>query len=317
MTEPADARVTIPPAAAPRRASGLLARTGTPLMSGSSGDQLQEPGRGRHGRRVMEAFASPDSYGMVLILILLTYVLSATLTAPWAASLVLAVQIATLWVTLRASRARRSVRTVVNVALAVVAVTAVANLVFVDQLQHGRLVSWISCLLYLAAPLSILRHLVLRRVVDSETMLGAIAAYLMVGMFFAFLYHALGFSQAQPPFFGAQGDGTFSQDSVLLIHHAHHHRVRQPGPGREPGPDLCRARDADRSAVPGHGGGQGRQCLATGPGQGRTARELRRRVTVSLPGRPSLALPRCRLLQVACRGLHLADRRHDRRDRAQ
>ena len=54
---------------------------------------------------------------------------------------------------------------------------------------------------------------------------------------------------------------------VLLIHHAHHHRVRQPGPRREPGPDLRRARDADRSAVPGHGGGQGRQCLAAGPGQ--------------------------------------------------
>jgi hypothetical protein len=34
----------------------------------------------------------------------------------------------------------------------------------------------------------------------------------MVGMFFAFLYHALGLSQTQPPFFGSQGAGTFSQD---------------------------------------------------------------------------------------------------------
>jgi Ion channel len=181
-------------------------------MPGASGEQLQEPSRGRRLRRLTEAFSSPDSYGLVVLLILITYTLSASLSASWAASLVLAVQIVTLWVALRASRARRSARTVVNVALAVVALAAVANLFFGDQLQHGRLVSWVSCLLYLIAPFSIVRHLVLRRVVDSQTVLGAIAAYLMAGMFFAFLYHAVGFSQAGPPFFGSQGDGTFSQD---------------------------------------------------------------------------------------------------------
>ncbi len=160
----------------------------------------------------MEAFSSPDSYGLVVLLILSTYALSASLKAAWAASLVLAVQIATLWVTLRASRARRSARAAVNVALVVVAVGAVANLFFHDQMQHGRLVSWVSCLLYLIAPVSIVRHLVLRRRVDTQTVLGAIAAYLMAGMFFAFLYHALGLTQTHPPFFGPQGDGTFSQD---------------------------------------------------------------------------------------------------------
>ena len=80
------------------------------------------------------------------------------------------------------------------------------------QMAHGRIVSWVSCLLYLIAPVSIIRHLVLRRIVDSETVLGAVAAYLMAGMFFAFLYHALGTSQTQPPFFGSQGPGTLSQD---------------------------------------------------------------------------------------------------------
>ncbi|MGO9292704.1 MAG: ion channel [Streptosporangiaceae bacterium] len=148
----------------------------------------------------------------MLLLILITYALSAARTAPWAASLVLAVQIATVWVTLRASRARRSVRTFANVALAAVALTAVADLLFQAQMQHGRIVTWVSCLLYLIAPVSIVRHLVLRRTVDIQTVLGAIAAYLMAGMFFAFLYHALGLSQTQPPFFGAQGTGTFSQD---------------------------------------------------------------------------------------------------------
>ncbi len=147
----------------------------------------------------------------MLLLIVVTYALSAALTASWAASLVLAVQIATVWVTLRASRARRSVRVVASVALVVAALAAVGNLFFHDQIHGGRIAPWFSCLLYLIAPLSIVRHLVRRRTVDSETVLGAIAAYLMAGMFFAFLYHAVGLDQARP-FFGSEGKGTLSQD---------------------------------------------------------------------------------------------------------
>jgi hypothetical protein len=125
---------------------------------------------------------------------------------------VLAVQIGTLWVTLRASRARPSVRAIADVALAAAALAAVANLFFHDQIHGGIVAAWASSLLYLIAPISIIRHLVVRRTVDSETVLGAIAAYLMAGIFFAFLYHALGLSQTQPPFFGSQGPGTLSQD---------------------------------------------------------------------------------------------------------
>jgi Ion channel len=162
--------------------------------------------------RLVEAFSSPDSYGLVLILILLTYALSAALAASWATSVVLAVQIATVWVTLRVSQARRPVRRAADVALAVAALAAAANLFFHDQMQGGTVAAWASSLLYLIAPVSIVRRLVLRRVVDVQTLLGTVAAYLMAGMFFAFLYHALGLSQTQPPFFGPQGAGTFSQD---------------------------------------------------------------------------------------------------------
>jgi hypothetical protein len=179
-------------------------------MAGRSGGQPQAPGRGRR-RRLVEALSSPDSYGLVVLLILVTYAVSVALVASWAASLVLAVQIAAVWVTLRASRARRAVRAFADVALAAAALAAAGNLFFHDQIHGGVVAAWVSCLLYLIAPLSIVRHLVVRRVVDTQTVLGAIAAYLMAGMFFAFLYHALGLSQAQPPFFGSQGRGTLSQ----------------------------------------------------------------------------------------------------------
>jgi Ion channel len=160
----------------------------------------------------MRAFASPDSYGLVLLLILVTYALSAALSASWAASLVIAVQIVTVWVALRASRARRSARVLTSCALAASALAAVANLFLRDQIDGGTVASWVSCLLYLIAPMSIVRHLVMRRVVDGQTLVGAIDAYLMAGMFFAFLYHSVSLTQQSPPFFGSQGHGTFPQD---------------------------------------------------------------------------------------------------------
>jgi hypothetical protein len=166
-----------------------------------------------HGRprRLVEAFYSPDSYGLVLLLILVTYVLSVSITAAWAVSLVLAVQIATVWVTLRASQARRGARAIADTVLVLSAIAALVSLFVRREPANTGALAMVSGLLYLVAPFSIVRHLVLRRRVDRETVLGAIAAYVLAGMFFAFLYRALG--DLQPgPFFGAQGEGAFAQD---------------------------------------------------------------------------------------------------------
>ena len=162
--------------------------------------------------RLLRALYAPDSYALVLLLILVTYALSAALTASWANSLTVAVQIAAVWVTLRAARARRTVLAFANIALGVAALAAIVSLVVDQQFHTDSIVAWVSCALYLAAPVAIVRHLLSRRTIDSETVMGAIAAYLMVGMFFAFLYRAVGIVQTHPPFFGAQGPGTFSQD---------------------------------------------------------------------------------------------------------
>jgi hypothetical protein len=184
-------------------------------MADRSGERRPErpaPPRRHPAWRLIRALTSPDSYATGLLLILVTYALSAALIAPWAASLILAIQIATVWVSLRAARASRPVQMIANVALVVAAVAAAANLIFGDRIDGGSVVLWVSCLLYLAAPVAIGRHLLRRHMVDAETVLGAIAAYLMAGMFFAFLYHAVGADQTRPPFFGSHGPGTISQD---------------------------------------------------------------------------------------------------------
>jgi uncharacterized membrane protein HdeD (DUF308 family) len=100
---------------------------------------------------------------------------------------------------------------IAGVFAALSACVAILNLFIPDQVADEGFMALASGLLYLGAPFSVIRHLVLRRTVDRETVLGAIAAYLMIGMFFAFAYTALGTMQAGP-FFGTSGDGTFPQD---------------------------------------------------------------------------------------------------------
>ena len=179
-------------------------------MADDPDHQVQQPRRRQRPRRLLQAFSSPDSYGLVLLLILVTYALSATLTAAWAVSLVLFVQIATIWVTLQASQARRRVREVASGLLVVSAAIAILNL-FISRETADGVMAVVSGLLYVAAPVIIIRRLVLRRTVDTQTVLGAIAAYLMAGMAFAFAYRALGALQSGP-LFGSQGEGSFSQD---------------------------------------------------------------------------------------------------------
>jgi hypothetical protein len=165
----------------------------------------------RWWRRLGRSFVSADSYGLVLLLVVVTYVVSVSVTETWAASVVLTVQLATVWLTLRTSQARRAVRLVADIVLGLAAVVVVVSL-FKHQpgSQLGGIFT-VCCLLYLIAPFSIVRHLILRRGVDTETLLGAIAAYLLIGMFFAFAYKAAA-EFGTVPFFGPAGDGSLSQD---------------------------------------------------------------------------------------------------------
>jgi len=162
-------------------------------------------------RRLARAMVSPDSYGMVLLLILFTYLFSVTVTASWAATLVITVQIATVWVVLRVSRAHRTVRRIASVLLLISAIAALVNLFVGKETTGEGAVAFMSALLYLIAPFSITRSLLFRREVDLQTVLGAIDIYLLVGMLFAFIYRFLGVVQPSM-FFGASGDGKLPQD---------------------------------------------------------------------------------------------------------
>jgi hypothetical protein len=162
-------------------------------------------------RRLLRSFRSTDSYGLVLLTIVGTYVLAVTVAERWAATVVVSVQIGTVWLALRTSRARWGLRVVADVLLAAAALGAVGELFTGRDSDLKPFVFLAASLLYVVAPVSIVRHIAYRREVDQETMLGALAAYLLIGMAFAFAYRSLGAIESAP-FFGADGEGTLSDD---------------------------------------------------------------------------------------------------------
>ena len=168
-------------------------------------------------KRLGTALVSTDSYGLALLLLAGTYVISVSAQATSGASAVVFVQIGVVLFVLHTSRAHRAVRLVATVVVVVAGIVAVVELVA----RHGEarphaLVPAVSCVLYLVALFEIVRNVATRDTIDLQSALGAVAAYLCIGFFFAFAYRAVGLAQAAP-FFGRQGDGTMSNDMFFSM----------------------------------------------------------------------------------------------------
>lgn len=173
-----------------------------------------EPPKGGRGRphlvrRLLLSFVSPNSYGMVLALIVATYVIAVSAPASWVPFVVF-VQVTTVWFALRTSRAARVVRVVADVALVAATILAIFEIARGLPEEPSARVFVVSAALYLIAPIAAIRHIGTRPTVDQETLLGAIGAYLMIGMCFAFTYRVIAIASDQQ-FFGSVGDGTIDQ----------------------------------------------------------------------------------------------------------
>lgn len=163
---------------------------------------------------MIRGFSPANRYGLVLALIVVSYVVTVGAHGTTAQAVIIFVQLLTVWIVFSVSESPRA-RRAAGFAILVVAVIALIGLIVgtVTALDDAvRVLFVVSALLYLIAPMIIVRHIFRRRVVDGQTVLGAIAAYLLLGMMFAFCYEAIGAIQTAPPFFGAQGDGSASED---------------------------------------------------------------------------------------------------------
>jgi hypothetical protein len=134
-----------------------------------------------------------DAYGLVLILILTTFVVTVTLPPEGWVGRVVAIAIAglTAVVALTSSNvAIGRVRLAAAVALAAVVASAVARAADSDFLLGVAFVL-VTVLLAVAAA-TILRRVVRSHDVDFRTILGAVSVYTLLGLLFGYLYLALG-----------------------------------------------------------------------------------------------------------------------------
>lgn len=141
-------------------------------------------------------------YALVLGLLIVSYVLCAaqpsTDPSPWA----FLAMLATVAIVFHVTRARRLVQRVSWVVLSVAGAAAMIATAFgLDGPALAIPLSAASMLALLVAPWAIIVHQVNRRGLDLEAFLAAVTAYILVGMFFAFVYNLM--SQITPnPLFG-------------------------------------------------------------------------------------------------------------------
>ncbi|MGZ6617957.1 MAG: ion channel [Solirubrobacteraceae bacterium] len=134
-----------------------------------------------------------DAYGLVLVLILATFVVAMTLPPQGWGGRVAAVAVAglTAIIALTSSDVRLGrVRLAVGAALAAILAAVLAQAVSSDALLGAAFV--IDSLLLAVAAVTILRRVVPSAMVDFRTILGAISVFTLLGLLFGFLFMALG-----------------------------------------------------------------------------------------------------------------------------
>jgi hypothetical protein len=148
---------------------------------------------------------STDSYGVVLILILLDYLAVATFTDyDWGRVCIVFLQGITILFTLRISRSRRIWQALAVVYLVLSVLTGVLAALTPNSDDLGKRLTVLGGLLLWVTPFVISRRIASHMVVSTETVLGAISVYLLIGMSFAYIYLALDTLGSAPFFIGQE-----------------------------------------------------------------------------------------------------------------
>jgi hypothetical protein len=147
------------------------------------------------------------NYGVVLLFLIAGYVFMASgPTGRWVPLVNAVLQGATLIAALVASEARpRLLRFGLLLTLVALIGGVIAVLGDVDGTRGAS--ALLSLMLVAVAPVAIARAIWRRRVIDVHTVLGAICIYVFIGIFFSFLFLAIG-SISSHPFFAQQATAT-------------------------------------------------------------------------------------------------------------
>jgi hypothetical protein len=157
--------------------------------------------RRRHLHRVLEPREPEFRYGLLLLLLFITFLFvgSAPTGTHWVPFVTVVIESLTLLVAIVASGARGWLvkLSIVVIALGVIS-TALAWILNDDQANKAA--SVLGAVLVLVGPVVVVRGLVRRRNIDLRTVLGALSLYMMAGLFFANVYNAIQAFTHQPFF---------------------------------------------------------------------------------------------------------------------
>lgn len=171
----------------------------------STGQASHKAKRGIHG------LARPaDSFGLVLILLVLDYVaVSAITDNAWGRVVIVVLLGATLLFALRTAHAHRIWQIMAALYLVVSTIITIISILAPSATDFSPQTSLVGGLLLLITPVAISRRIVSHRFVSTETVLGAICVYLLIGFSFSFIYSAVAYVSGMP-FFAGQSHATSS-----------------------------------------------------------------------------------------------------------
>jgi hypothetical protein len=148
-------------------------------------------------------------FGVVLVLLLITYAFMATApTGDWVRVVNTTLQGLTLLAALRASQVSRRLFRFAALIVLVASLASLGSLFFTSASDATGALDLVSVLMVGAAPIAIARALYRRPVIDVHTVLGAICIYVLIGMLFAFAYDAIGLLGSEPFFVQTQSATT-------------------------------------------------------------------------------------------------------------
>ena len=163
----------------------------------ASTESRAEANEGLLGRR--RRFA--DSYGLVLLLLVVSYFCDAALgNYTWGRVVVVFVLAAATWLALRASQVERRAMRIAEALIPLLCVVAVASLLIGKENVAHAVTAAISAILVIAAPIAIGWHLAHKLELSFENFLGAVCIYLLIAQLFSTLF-ALTAAIAGQPFF--------------------------------------------------------------------------------------------------------------------
>lgn len=148
-----------------------------------------------------------DSYGLVLVLLIVSYFVAAVAgDYHYGRAILLVVLAATTWLALRASQVERRLLRYAVALIPVLTLGAIVLSAFGSEDLSQAVAGMLTALLVVVAPVAIVKRLATHPIINLNTFYGAICVYLLIAMFFASTFALVGllggdpfFAQIQPP----------------------------------------------------------------------------------------------------------------------